>query len=136
MKQWRQTGQRISIPVRATMICRRTSGSVGRGGGPRPVEPPARFFPQPPLLQECEGQHRQQGVMVQRSPTPALEMVEPKLLLELLVRLLADPSMAEPSIRLPRSGRQQPAEGGLDRSRELLQRRPGRQVRQVVLALA
>jgi hypothetical protein len=111
MKQWRHEGQRIAIPVRAAMICRRTSGSVGRGGGPRPVGPSARFFPEPPLLQEREGHHRQQGMMVQRSSTSALEMVEPELFLELLVRLLANPSSATRSIRLRRSGRLQPAEG-------------------------
>lgn len=36
MKQWRHEGQRISVPVRAAMMRRRTSGSVGRGGGPGP----------------------------------------------------------------------------------------------------
>lgn len=36
MKQWRHEGQRISMPVRAAMMRRRTSGSVGRGGGPGP----------------------------------------------------------------------------------------------------
>lgn len=41
MKQGRHEGQRISIPVGAAMVCRRSSGSVGRGGGARPVEPSA-----------------------------------------------------------------------------------------------
>jgi hypothetical protein len=44
--------------------------------------------------------------------------------------------MAEPSIRLRRSGRPPPAEGGLDQSGQGLERHLGRMVRQVILALA
>src|SRR5688572_11553351 len=54
-----------------------TSGSVGRGGGPGLVDLPARFPPEPSLLQECEGHHGQKSVVVQSPPTSVLEMVEP-----------------------------------------------------------
>ncbi len=59
----------------------------------------------------------QQRMPMQAAPRAALEVIEPKFFLELLVRLLADP---------PR----------LDERRQLLQRCVGRRVGQVVLALA
>ena len=90
---------------------RRTSGSVGRGGGPGSGRGSALFSPEPEVLQEREGELAQEGVVVQPAPAPALKMVEPQLVLELLVQLLADPSSAARSIRCHRHGRQQPAEG-------------------------
>src|SRR3982750_607310 len=53
---------------------------------------------------------------VQAAPGAALEVIEPELLFQLLMRLLADPTCLD--------------EGG-----ELLQRRVGRQVREIVFAL-
>jgi hypothetical protein len=44
------------------------------------------------VLQEAEGDQAHQGMPVQPSPGTALEVVEAKLLLELLMRLLAHPS--------------------------------------------
>jgi len=53
------------------------------------------FFPcgslQAQVLQEQVGDQRQQRVSVQPAPGAALEVIEPKFFLELLVRLLADP---------------------------------------------
>jgi hypothetical protein len=93
------------------------AGSVGRGGGPGG---PASLFPpllEPEVLQEGERDHRHQRVPVQARPGAPLEVVEPQLPLELLVRLLAYPAR-------------------LDQRRQLLERRLGRQVREVVLRLA
>src|SRR4051812_23528677 len=101
----------------AARMRRRTSGSVGRGGGPPSGRASAPFFPEPQVLQEGEGEPTQQGVVVQAAPTAALEMVQPQLLLELLVRLLAHPAR-------------------LDQRRQLRERGLGRQVREVVLAPA
>ncbi len=46
------------------------------------------FFPKPQVLEETECDHRQQNVMVQSMPVPALTMIEPQLFLHLLVPLL------------------------------------------------
>ena len=43
------------------------------------------------MLQEREGEHREQRVMVETEPPAAFEMVEAQLFLHLLVRLLAGP---------------------------------------------
>src|SRR3954470_1930997 len=52
---------------------------------------PRRFFPpETEVLEEGEGELAQERVVVQAAPAPALEMVQPQLLLELLVHLLAD----------------------------------------------
>ena len=97
--------------VSAARICRRIAGKLGSGGGPALVAP-ARFFPpEPQMLQEREGELTQQRMMVQATPGAALKMVEAEFFLHLLVHLLAEPSMAEPSICLRRSGRPQAAEG-------------------------
>ena len=37
------------------------------------------FFPKPQVLEETERDHRQQHVMVQGMPVPALTMIEPQL---------------------------------------------------------
>ena len=50
--------------------------------------------------------------MVQSAPAPALKMVQPQFILQLLVHLLTDPSSAARSIRCRRHGRLLPAEGG------------------------
>ena len=89
---------------------------VGCGGGPGTL-----FFPSRGLeaagLQEGAGDHRHQGVSVKAGPGPALEVVEAKLVLELLMRLFATPS-------------------GLDGSGERLEAGVGWQVRGVVFPLA
>jgi hypothetical protein len=68
------------------------------------------------MLQEGEGELAQQGVVVQAAPAPALKMVEAQLVLHLLVHRLADPAP-------------------LDQRRQPLERRVGRVVGEVVLAL-
>lgn len=92
-----------------------TAGMVGCGGGPATL-----FFPSRSLeaagLQKGIGDHRHQCVSVQSRPGPPLEMVEAKLLLELLMRLFANPS-------------------GLDGGGERLEAGVGRPVRGVVFPL-
>ena len=44
------------------------------------------------MLQEGEGDHRKQRVMMQTDPRASLEVIEAKLLFHLLVRLLARPA--------------------------------------------
>lgn len=98
-------------------MARRTAGRLGSGGGPGG----RRFSPlhrdQSLRLQEDVGDHRHQCVTVQSSPRPALEVVEAKFFLQLLVRLLAGLA------RLDGGG--QGTQGDV-----------GGQVRQVVLPLA
>jgi hypothetical protein len=94
-----------------SMMACRTCGRLGCGGGP------LRLFPPPcegeaPVLQERQGDQRHQRMAMQARPRAALEVVEAEFFLELLMRLLANPSMAAPSIRSPWDGRPQPAEGG------------------------
>src|SRR3954464_9378594 len=110
-------GQQRSTRVSAAAIRRRTAGRLGLGGGPGSGGLPALFPPEPQVLQEGEGQQAQQRVVVQPAPGAALEVVEPQLVLELLVQLLADPAR-------------------LDQGGQGLERGVGRQVREVVLALA
>src|SRR4051812_11117576 len=93
---------------------RRTAGRLGRGGGPGSGGGATLFSPEPQVLQEGEGEPAQERVVVQAAPGAALEVVEPQLLLELLVRLLAHPAR-------------------LDQRRQLLQGRVRREVREVVL---
>src|SRR4051794_13095518 len=97
--------------ARAATMRRRMAGRLGPGGVP------ALFSPEAEVLEEGEGELAQEHVVVQAAPAPALEMVQPQLLLELLVHLLADPAR-------------------LDQRRQDLERCVGRMVRQVVLALA
>ena len=67
------------------------AGMVGCGGGP-----PAIFFP--PRCFEAAGlekgvsDHRHQGVSVQAGQGVAFEVIEAEFLLEVLMRLLANPS--------------------------------------------
>src|SRR5690348_4294281 len=98
---------------------RRSAGSVGCGGPARggPVFPPPADLPEPQVLEERKADERHQRVVVQPAPSPALEVIEPELLLELLVRLLAAPAR-------------------LDRRGQYAQRRARRVVGQVVLLLA
>src|SRR4051794_10353333 len=103
--------------ARAATMRRRMAGRLGPGGGPGSGGVPALFSPEAEVLEEGEGELAQQGVMVQAAPAPALEMVQPQLLLELLVHLLADPAR-------------------LDQRRQDLERRVGRVVGQVILPLA
>src|SRR5919199_1060523 len=98
------------------MRCR-TAGRLGLGGGPGSGGLPALFSPEPQVLQEGEGEQAQERVVVQAAPGAALEVVQPRLVLELLVQLLARP---------PR----------LDQRREPLERGVGREIREVVLLLA
>jgi hypothetical protein len=68
------------------------AGRLGCGGGP----PALLFSPsggcETLLLQEQEGDQRQERMSMQAAPGAALEVIEPKLFLELLVHLLADPA--------------------------------------------
>src|SRR3712207_8388215 len=102
------------MPVRAATMRRRMAGRLGRGGGPGWGGVPALFPPEAQVLEQGEGELAQEGVVVQPAPAPALEMVQPQLVLELLVRLLADPAR-------------------LDRGRQDLEGDVGREVREVVL---
>src|SRR5579859_5016143 len=72
------------------MACR-TAGRLGCGGGPRILFPPSRLV-KPTKLEKCVGDHRHQGVAMQTCPRASFEVVEAEFLLQLLVRLLADPS--------------------------------------------
>ena len=69
------------------------------------------------MLQECVGNHRQQGVPMKPLPGPALEVIESQFLLHLLMRLFANPS-------------------GFDDRRQSEQFRFGRQVGEIILRLA
>ena len=73
------------------------------------------FFPKPQVLEETERDHRQQNVMVQGMPVPALTMIKPQLFLHLLVPLLTDPAR-------------------LDGGHQFGQRGLGRMIGQVILA--
>src|SRR4051795_11650846 len=100
------------------MMARRISGSDGCGGGPLGTT----FFPPPrrlqaPVLQISKGDAGHQGVAMQTGPGPALEVAEPKFLLELLMYLFAGPARLD--------GGDQPPQRG-----------PLRQVAEVVLLLA
>ena len=68
-------------------------------------------------MQEGVGDHGHQAVAMQTCPRPPFEVVEAELFLELLMRLLADPTC-------------------LDGAGEHLQRRLRRQVGEIVFALA
>src|SRR3954464_42193 len=103
--------------ARAATMWRRMAGRLGPGGGPGSGGASALFSPETEVLEEGEGELAQEHVVVQAAPAPTLEMVQPQLLLELLVHLLADPAR-------------------LDQRRQDLERCVGRMVRQVVLALA
>src|SRR5215212_2629620 len=118
-EKWaRQIGhRRRKACARSSSSRRRMAGKLGCGGGP-----PAVLFPplsgcQALMLQEQVRDQRHQGMPVQAPPRAALEVIQPELFLELLMRLLAHPA------RLDERG--QPS-----------QRRVGRQVREIVLALA
>jgi hypothetical protein len=76
-------------------MARRMAGSVGCGGGP--VSPSVIFSPlrqggEAEILEECEGNHDQDRVMMQTVPTASFEVVETKFLLHLLVPLFANPA--------------------------------------------
>ena len=74
---------------------RRTAGKVGCGGGPLTVGRgffSVRRMGQTPVLQEREGDHAQQRVVVEASPRAALIVIEPELFFHLLMGLLADPA--------------------------------------------
>src|SRR5262249_2341170 len=78
--------------TRRWMTCLRIAGSVARC-----VVSLRRgfIFDEPQVLEEREGDHREQGVMVKPGPRAALEVIQPKLFLHLLVRLLARPPSLE-----------------------------------------
>src|SRR3982751_58890 len=90
------------------------AGRLGAGGGPGSGAISALFPPEPQVLQEGEGQQAQERVVMEPAPGPPLEVVEPELVLELLVQLLAHP----------------PA---LDQRREPLERGVGREVWEAAL---
>jgi hypothetical protein len=94
-------------------MARRSSGSVGRGGGAFG----GRFFPppgglEPQVLEISASDTGHERVSVETSPGSALEVVEAELLLELLVRLLAYPSLARQEQPQPnRHGHLAPCQG-------------------------
>jgi len=93
------------------------AGRLGCGGGPRLF----LFSPlggcEALLLQEQERDQRQERMPVQTPPRAALEVIEAEFFLHLLVRLLADPAR-------------------LDGRGELPHCRLGRQIGEIILALA
>ena len=91
------------------------AGMLGCGGGPEILFFPSRCF-EAAGLEEGVGDYRHQRVSMQSRPGSTFEVVEPKLLLELLVGLFTDPS-------------------GLDRGSERLDGGIGRQVRHIVFLL-
>lgn len=103
-------------------MARRTAGRLGEGGGPGIG---VRIFPPPhpavcgevEVLQVSTGDAAHQRMSVQAGPGPPFEVPETEFLLQLLMRLLAHPT-------------------ALDGGRRRRQRRVGRQVTQIVLALA
>jgi len=89
----RHLGQRIGAASRTTNR-RRISGNDGLGGGSLRL---CFIFELTQVLQEGEGDHSQQRMMVQADPRTTLEVVESELLLHLLMRLLADPACLDRS---------------------------------------
>src|SRR3954463_392216 len=89
-KRRRQCGQQRSTRVSAATIPRRTAGRLGAGGGPGAAS--ALSPPEPQVLQEGEGRQAQERVVVEAAPAPALEVVQPELVLGLLAQLLAHPA--------------------------------------------
>jgi hypothetical protein len=82
----------VSDAIRARMA-RRMAGSVGCGGGPVSVIfSPLRQVGETEVLEEGEGDHDQNRVMVQAVPTASLEVIETEFLLHLLVPLFHRPS--------------------------------------------
>ena len=71
---------------------RRIAGRLGLGGGPGSDGVGALFSPEPQVLEEGEGELAEEGMVVQATPAPALEVIQPELVLHLLVHLLADPA--------------------------------------------
>ena len=67
------------------------AGMLGCGGRPPTLFFPSRCF-EAAELEEGVGDHGHQGVSVQPGPGSTFEVVEAEFLLELLMRLLADPS--------------------------------------------
>ncbi len=89
----RQRGPRaVTTRARWAKSWRRTAGRVGWGGGPGWDFFPHPGLPQAPVLQEGEGEHREQRMVMEPEPRAALEVVEPQLVLELLMDLLAHPA--------------------------------------------
>src|SRR5215207_3372262 len=107
-QQYVGEGRHDASPDRRQARPGRRSGLEPGGGA---------FPPEPQVLQEGEGQPAQERVVVQPAPGAPLEVVEAQLLLELLAHLLAGPP-------------------GLDQGRQALERRVGREAREIVLALA
>ena len=71
-----------------SMMACRTAGRLGCGGGPAPLFPPPRCG-ETSVLEIRKGDQGHEGVPVQPGPGAALKVVEAKLLLQLLMRLLA-----------------------------------------------
>jgi hypothetical protein len=96
------------------MMARRVAGRLGCGGGVSTL-----FFPlcdaEAVMLEEGVGDHCHEGVAVKPLPGSSFEVIKPKLFLELLMGLFADPAR-------------------LDGAGECLDRRVCRQVREVVFA--
>ena len=67
------------------------AGRLGCGGGPPTLFFPSRCF-EAARLEKGVSDHRHQGMSMQAGPGSAFEVIEAEFLLELLMRLFADPS--------------------------------------------
>ena len=72
-------------------MARRMAGMLGCGGGPPTLYFPSRCF-EAAGLEKGISDHCHQGMSMQTGPGPAFEVIEAEFFLELLMRLLADPS--------------------------------------------
>jgi hypothetical protein len=97
------------------MACR-MAGMLGCGGGPPTLFFPSRCF-EAARLEKGVSDHRHQGVSMQARPGSAFEVIEAEFLLELLMRLFANPS-------------------GFDRGGERFEARIGWQVGHIVFLFA
>src|SRR5215212_9919853 len=117
VKWARQIGHRRRRAwARSSSSRRRMAGRLGCGGPPAVLFPPLGGL-QAQMLQEQIRDQRHQAMPVQTPPRAALEVIKPELFLKLLVRLLAHPAR-------------------LDERGQPPQLCVGRQVREIVLALA
>ncbi len=85
-------------------MARRSSGSVGRGGGALSgwFFPPSRFEAQVLEIGKCDARHER--VSVQTGPGPAFEAVKTEFLLELLMSLFAYPARLDCRRQTPERG--------------------------------
>jgi hypothetical protein len=63
--------------VSAAEMRRRIVGRLGCGGGPDPAAWPVLFPPEPQMLEKGKGELAQQCMVMQTTPAPPLEVVQP-----------------------------------------------------------